>query len=422
MSDFHQTGVVATLHRLGSSNGHKIERELELFGRQRPIALVLPALYSEFESDAMHGIIRELAKVRFLNQIVVSLDRADSGQFRQAREFLAVLPQNVRVIWNDGPRLSALYQMLEENDLRIGPAGKGRGCWMAYGYVLASQQCDIIAVHDCDILNYNREMLARLCYPIANPSIDFEFCKGFYARLTDRMHGRVTRLLVSPLIRSLMSILGHIPLLVYLDSFRYPLAGEFAMKVDLVRANRIPPDWGLEVGMLAEIFRNCAIKRICQVDICDNYEHKHQPLSPDDPESGLLKMTIEIVKILFRTLAAEGIVLDNGVFNSLLARYVRTAEDTLKRYHADALINGLSFDRHLEEIAVAAFSKGVDLARKSFLDDPLGAPLIPNWNRVIAAIPEFLNILEAGVEQDNLPAATAAGNGQNGSTEMARRV
>ena len=95
------------------------------------------------------------------------------------------------------------------------------------------------------------------------------------------------------------------------------------MKVDLARANRIPPDWGLEVGMLAEFYRNCAIKRICQVDICDNYEHKHQPLSPDDPESGLLKMTIEIVKILFRTLAAEGIVLDNGVFNSLLARYVR---------------------------------------------------------------------------------------------------
>jgi glucosyl-3-phosphoglycerate synthase len=345
--------------------------------------------------------------VKFLHQIVLSLDRADASQFRQAREFLAVLPQNVRVIWNDGPRLSALYEMLEANDLRIGPAGKGRGCWMAYGYVLASQQSDIIAVHDCDILNYDREMLARLCYPIANPSIDFEFCKGFYARVTDRMHGRVTRLLMSPLIRSLMSILGPIPLLSYLDSFRYPLAGEFAMKVDLARANRIPSDWGLELGMLAEVYRNCAIKRICQVDICDNYEHKHQPLSPDDPDSGLLKMTTEIVKILFRTLAAEGIVLGNGVFSSLLARYVRTAEDTLKRYHADALINGLKFDRHLEEIAVATFSKGIDLARKSFLDDPLGAPLIPNWNRVIAAIPEFLSVMETAIDQDNLVAATA---------------
>jgi glucosyl-3-phosphoglycerate synthase len=337
-----------------------------------------------------------------LHQIIVSLDRAEAEQFRQARNFLAALPQKVRVIWNDGPRVSALYRMLEENDLHVGPAGKGRGCWMAYGYVLASQQSGLIAVHDCDILNYNRDMLARLCYPIANPSIDFEFCKGFYARVTDRMHGRVTRLLVSPLIRSLMSILGHIPLLVYFDGFRFPLAGEFAMKVALARANRIPPDWGLEMGMLAEVYRNCAIKRICQVDLCDNYEHKHQALSPDDPESGLLKMTIEIVKILLRTLAAEGIVLDSGVLNSLLARYVRTAEDTLKRYHADALINGLIFDRHLEEIAVATFSRGMDLAGKSFLEDPLGAPLIPNWNRVISAIPDFLSALEVAVEQDNL--------------------
>jgi hypothetical protein len=53
----------------------------------------------------------------------------------------------------------------------------------------------------------------------------------------------------------------------------------------------------------------------------------------------------------------------------------------------------------------------VDLARKNFLEDPLGAPLIPNWNRVIAAIPDFLNTLEAAVDQDNLPASTGAGRG-----------
>jgi glucosyl-3-phosphoglycerate synthase len=291
--------------------------------------------------------------------------------------------------------------MLEENDLHVGPDGKGRSCWIAYGYVLASLKSAIIALHDCDIVTYDRELLARLCYPIANPSIDFEFCKGFYARVTDRMHGRVTRLLVSPLIRALLSILGHIPFLVYMDSYRYPLAGEFAMKVDLARANRIPGDWGLEVGVLAEVFRNCAIKRICQVEICENYEHKHQTLLPDDAERGLLKMTVDIAKNLFRTLAAEGIVLNDGIFNSLLARYIRIAEDTIKRYHADALINGLTFDRHAEEIAVAAFSRGIDLARKSFLEDPLGVPLIPNWNRIIAAIPEFLEFLKEAVEKDN---------------------
>lgn len=401
MSDFYQTGVIATLHRLGRPNAQKIESELETFARQRPIALVLPALYSEFESGALHRIIEQLTEAKYLKQIVLTLGGADAGQFAQAKDYLAKLSQQVRIIWNDGPQVSGLLRMLEDNDLRIGPPGKGRACWIAYGYVLASQQSDIIALHDCDIVNYDRDLLARLVYPIANPTIDFEFCKGFYARVTDRMHGRVTRLLMTPLIRSLISVVGHIPVLVFMDSFRYPLAGEFAMKVDLARANRIPPDWGLEVGVLAEVFRNCAIKRICQVDLCESYEHKHQILSPDDPEKGLLKMTVDICKNLFRTLAAEGVVLDDGTFNSLLARYMRMAEDTLRRYNADALINGLAFDRHAEEIALAAFSRGINLARRSFLEDPLGVPLIPNWNRVVSAIPEFFGLLSTAIESDN---------------------
>ncbi|MEW5974941.1 MAG: glycosyl transferase [Acidobacteriota bacterium] len=408
MADFYQTGMVATLHRLGKSNGHKIEKELEAFSEQRPIALVLPALYSEFEGPALKNILAELKQARYVNQVVLTLGRANQEEFLKAKAALSSLPQKVTVIWNDGPRLSELYQMLDENDLRAGPDGKGRSCWMAYGYVLACRDNDIIALHDCDILTYTRDLLARLVYPIANPSIDFEFCKGYYARVTDRMHGRVTRLFITPLLRSLMSILGHLPFLIYMDSFRYALAGEFAMKVDVARANRIPGDWGLEVGVLSEVFRNCAIKRVCQVELCESYDHKHQVLSPDDAEKGLLRMTVDIAKNLFRTLAAEGVVLHQGVFNSLLARYVRMAEDTIKRYHADALINGLTFDRHTEEISVAAFSKGINIASKSFLEDPLGVPLIPNWNRIISALPEFLGLLRESIEADNKVQARSA--------------
>ena len=122
--------------------------------------------------------------------------------------------------------------------------------------------------------------------PIASPNMDYEFCKGYYARVTDRMHGRVTRLFVTPLIRSLVKLYGSLPLLVYLDSFRYPLAGEFSMIADLARINRIPGDWGLEVETLAEIYRNCSSKRICQVELCETYEHKHQPLSAENPKTG----------------------------------------------------------------------------------------------------------------------------------------
>jgi len=401
MSDFYQTGVVATLHRLVEDGHERLERELTGFADQRPIALVLPALYSEFEAPALPMILEQLRHVPYLRQIVFTLAGADEAQYRKARQMARILPQEVTFVWNSGPRIQALYQELQDHKLPVGGDAKGRSCWMAYGYVLASQQSDVIALHDCDILSFDRELLARLCYPVANPNINFEFCKGYYARVTDRMHGRATRLLVTPLIRSLQRILGPVPLLTFLDSFRYPLAGEFCMKADLARVNRIPGDWGLEVGVLAEVHRNCSVKRVCQSEIAATYEHKHQALSADDANKGLMKMAVDICKTLFRNLSAEGVVLDDGVFRSLQSTYIRTAEDTITRYQADALIDGLNFDRHGEEVAVEAFARALRMASEAYREDPLGQPLIPNWNRITAAIPGFLDELMAAVQADN---------------------
>jgi glucosyl-3-phosphoglycerate synthase len=401
MADFYQTGVVATLHRFMETGHERLERELMAYASQRPVALVLPALFSEFEGPAMPRIVEQLREVPYLRQVILTLAKADEEKFALAKKHMSGIPAEVRVIWNDGPRIEALYTRLRQNDLPVGEDGKGRSCWLAYGYVLASRKSDVIALHDCDIATYDREMLARLVYPVANPNINFEFCKGFYARVTDRMHGRVTRLLVTPLLRSLVKILGPMPLLVFLDSFRYPLAGEFAMKADLARSNRIPGDWGLEIGVLTEIFRNCSAKRVCQSELCATYEHKHQELSPDDPNKGLKKMSVDIAKTLFRTLSAEGAVFSSGVFRTLQAIYIRTAEDTITRYRADALIDGLVFDRHAEEAAVATFAQSIRIAAEAFMEDPLGQPLIPNWSRITSALPDFLDDLLTAVDQDN---------------------
>jgi len=401
MSDFYQTGLVATLHSLGKPDLEKLENQLERFAEQHPLALVLPALSSEFEKPAMDGILSELSRVRYVRQFLVTVAQTDKKQLAQMKERLAVLPGDVRIIWNDGPRVQKLYKILEENGLNAGPDGKGRSCWMAYGYALAGYQADVIALHDCDIVNYSREMLARLVYPVVNPNINFEFCKAYYARVSDRMHGRVTRLFVTPLIRSFQSVFGHLTFVEYLNSFRYPLAGEFAMQADLARVNRIPSDWGLEVGVLAEVYRNCSLKRICQVDIADNYEHKHQDLSSGDASKGLMKMAVDIAKSLFRNLSSEGVRFDTGAMQTLLTRYVRTAEDTINRYHADAMINGLIFDRHEEETAVETFAQAMKIAAQDFFADPLGAPLIPNWNRISSALPGFLGALKEAVDADN---------------------
>ena len=401
MSDFYQTGIITTLHNLGKPSLERLEQELREYSRTRPIALVLPALYSEFEGPAMPGIVAELAKVKYLEQIVLVLGRATDREFARAREFMSPIPFDVKIVHNEGKRVGEIYDTIKRSGLDPGQDGKGRSCWLAYGYVLARGQSDVIALHDCDIVTYSRELLARLCYPVANPNLDFVFCKGFYSRVTDRLHGRVTRLMVTPLARSIQQLIGPHRFLLFLDSFRYPLAGEFCMATDMARVNRIPWDWGLEVGSLAEVYRNFSPRRVCQVDIAAAYEHKHQALSADDPGKGLMKMTVDICKSIFRTLASEGAVFSEGFFKSLSVAYLRNAEDTILKYEADAAINGLVFDRHAEAKAVEAFTKAIILAAQAYTEDPMAAPLIPNWNRVTSAIPGILGMLKKAVDEDN---------------------
>lgn len=401
VADFFQTGALATLHRLGKPDLARLERDLLDYSTEAPIALILPCHVRELGTPALNRIARELSQVKYLQQIVVGIDQGTRRQWKRAKNFFSKLPQKPVLLWNDGPRIQKLYAKLADAELDPGPGGKGRNVWTCFGYVLASEKARMVAVHDCDILSYNRELLARLCYPVAHPSLGFDFCKGYYARVTTKLNGRVMRLLLTPMLRALRTILGPQPFLVYMDTFRYPLAGEIAMDIDLVRRVRIPYDWAIEIGMLAEVFRNASPRAICQSELCENYEHKHQDISARDTQKGLNKMAVDITKSLFRRMAAEGIRVDAGLIDTLLSAYMKQAEDTLRFYAADATINGLLFPRHEEESAVATFARSIQIAGKDFLDDPLWSPLIPNWNRVQSALPNFLEELEEAVRLDN---------------------
>jgi len=378
-----------------------MERELREFTQETRIGLILPCHVKELGTPALRHILRELRNVDYLKQIIVGIDGANGREWMRARRIFSQLPQKPTLLWNDGPKMRRLYEKLEEADLSPGSPGKGRNVWTCFGAVLAGEQCQMVAMHDCDITTYSRELLARLCYPVAHPSLGFDFCKGYYARYTTKLNGRVMRLLVTPLIRSLLNLIGPHSYLIYMDNFRYPLSGEVCMDIDLIRRVRVPSDWGLEVGMLADVFRNASSKSICQSELSENYDHKHQELSSRDPEKGLNKMAIDITKSIFRTMAAEGIKLDSGLFDTLLSAYVRRAEDTMRHYGADASINGLTFDRHEEELASQTFVRCIRAAAKAFQEDPLGAPLIPNWNRVQSALPGFFEELNQAIQADN---------------------
>lgn len=402
MGDFHQNGMITTLHNLGQRPLECIEKELVSFKNERPMGLVLPSLFSELEGPALSGIVDELIKVPYLNEIVIGLDRADEAQYRHALEYFKRLPQHHRVLWNDGPRMLAIDKQL--NDIGLAPAdlGKGRNVWYCYGYILASGRATSVALHDCDILTYDRSLLARLIYPVANPNFSYVFCKGFYSRVADnKIGGRVTRLFVTPLIRTLKKVSEQTEFLDYLDSFRYPLAGEFSIRADVINDLRIPSDWGLEVGVLSEMKRNYAKNRLCQADIADIYDHKHQELSADDAEKGLSKMTVDIAKALFRKLATNGDVFSTEKFRTIKATYYRIALDFIDTYQNDAIINGLKYDRHQEEQAVELFASNIMSAGDHFLENPMDKPFIPSWNRVISAIPDILDQLKVAVEEDN---------------------
>ena len=402
MADFFQNGVITTLHNLTSRPVEELEKELERFSTRSPMSLVLPSLFSELEGPALGPILDDLKNAAYLKEIVIGLDRADEAQFKYAKEYFSRLPQDHRILWNDGPRLRAVDKLLADKGLAPTEMGKGRNVWYCFGYVLASGRSRAVALHDCDIVTYKREMLARLIYPVANPHFNYQFCKGYYSRIANgSLNGRVCRLLVTPLIRSLQKIVGHSDYLDYLNSFRYALAGEFSMRVDVLNDLRIPSDWGLEIGVISEMYRNYATSRICQVDIADVYDHKHQEMSEDDPQKGLSRMSTDITKAIIRKLATQGEVLSMETFRSLKATYYRTALDFIQRFYDDAVINGLSIDRHKEEKAVELFAENIVRAGDVFINNPMETPFMPSWNRVISAIPDILDHVYEAVEEDN---------------------
>ncbi len=404
MADFYQNGVITTLHNLSNRTVDELEAELVGFAKTRPMSLVLPCLYSELEGPALTNIVDELCKVPYLSEIVIGLDRATEKEYKHALEFFSRLPQKHVVLWNDGPRLKRLDSELKGEELEPKELGKGRNVWFCLGYILASGNAKSVALHDCDITTYKRDLLARLIYPVANPNFNYQFCKGYYARVADgSINGRVCRLLVTPLLRALKKIFPTDNFIEYLDSYRYALAGEFSMRTDVINDIRIPSDWGLEIGVLSEVKRNYSNNRLCQVDIADQYDHKHQDLSLDNDDAGLSKMSIDISKAIFRKLATTGLVFTTETFRSIKATYYRIALDFVETYHNDAVINGLTLDIHAEEQAVELFAENIMKAGVHFLDYPMETPFIPSWTRVNSALPtlteEFLTAVDEDLKQ-----------------------
>ena len=402
MSDFSQNGIISSLHDFGTKSTKDIEKDLLKFSKERKMELILPSLYSELEGDALPRIVSEISKVNYLSHIIIGLDRANKKQADKAHKFFKKLKTPFSILWNDGPRLKKLHNELKKKNLAPNELGKGRNVWYCLGMCIARDNARSVALHDCDIKTYDRRMLAKLFYPVVNPFFNFEFCKGYYPRVAQgKMNGRVARLLVFPLITALEKTIGRSDYLEFMKSFKYPLAGEFSFRRNVLSELRISSDWGIEVGVLSEMQRNFSPNNICQVDLADTYDHKHQDLSLDDETKGLSKMSIDIIKTFIKKLATQGNSFSRETFRSLKATYYRCALDMIDIYKSDAVMNGLSFDRHSEEKAVELFAYNIMKAGESFFENPMETPFIPTWSRVSSALPSTLSNLKEAVRADD---------------------
>ena len=376
MSDFSQNGVVSTLHDFKTKSTSVIESELSKFSKQRKMELILPCLYSELDGAALPKIVEEISKTKYLDHIIIGLDKANETQAKKAWKFFKKLKSPFSILWNDGPSLKKLDQELKKNNLAPSELGKGRNVWYCIGMCIARDSARSVALHDCDIKTYDRRMLAKLFYPVVNPLFNFEFCKGYYPRVAnEKMNGRVARLLVFPLLTALEKTIGKSDYLEFMKSFKYPLAGEFSFRRNVLPELRISSDWGIEVGILSEMQRSFSPQNICQVDLADTYEHKHQVLSIDDETKGLSRMSIDIIKTFIKKLATQGNTFSREKFRSLKATYYRSALDLIDIYRNDAVMNGLKFDSHTEEKAVELFAINIMKAGEDFILNPMDTPV-----------------------------------------------
>ena len=362
MADFYQHALLPTLHHLATPDASARDAELVELTQKRPVALLLPALYAEVERPALPAILHHVAGVPYISKIVLSMNGMVESQVDRVRDLVrkSFGDREVHLLWNDGPALQAVNQRLEDASCGGGHTGKGANIWMGLAYLKASQHHGIVISHDTDILNYSPSMLAKLCYPIAHPSMGYRFAKGYYSRVADRLYGRVTRLLIFPLIQSFQEVMGRQPLLDHLESFRYPLSGEFAGDCDTLAEFHIPSAWGLEIAILCEVHRRLSIEELCQVDLGFHFEHRHRRLDPGELEHGLVSAAADVAYCLASQILRETPPDKfEGILKRVLELYSGRAAEWMRRYEHVALLNGLHFDPAEEKMAVTAFTQAL---------------------------------------------------------------
>lgn len=375
-----------------------MSNRLSSLSKKYPSGLIIPLIDSDLKSPVLTNMINEINHCVYLKKVFIALSAKDQRSYRETTRICRGFKIPCDIIWCNKPEVATVLEELKKKGLDVTElSGKGKDVWIAMG--VASLDLHAFALHDADIVHYSRMIPTKMLFPVIEPNLDFFFAKGFYARVnleTKQIYGRIYRLFINPLLEAFQE--KHPKrsrFLEYLQTFSYLLSGEIAIYSDLAMHLRIPSDWGFEIGLLAELFRNASYRRICEVDL-GFYDHKHK----DVLSNGLLMTAEDSFVTLLRTLAeTEGIEVTEAFLQSLQVMYKRTAQDRIQQYYADAVCSNLEFDRHQEETWVESLASIITSSGNKYFTNPAKSQL-PSWLRTMAAMQDIREKLrDTAIEQ-----------------------
>ena len=237
------------------------------------ISLALPALNEEETVGRVIQTIRKalMEDVPLLDEIVL----IDSNSTDRTREIAKELGVSVHIHQHLLPELNPR-------------PGKGEALWKS----LLVTKGDIIAWIDTDIVNIH----PRFVYGIIGPLLlnrHIQLVKGFYRRplrVGDQVQagggGRVTELTARPLLNLFYPELSGIV---------QPLSGEYAGRREAMERAIFFSGYGVETGLVIDIFEQFGLNAIAQVDLLERIHHNQEL-------EALGKMSFAIIQTVLRKL------------------------------------------------------------------------------------------------------------------------
>lgn len=234
--------------------------------RRRSVSVCVPAREC---AGTVGDIVDVLARLRaegVIDEVVVVDAASADGTAAVAEQAGARVLQEAELLSTYGPVL-----------------GKGDAIWRA----LPALEGELVCLVDADTEGFSARFVTGLLGPlVCEPEAsEVSFVKGFYRRPlgeSDDGGGRVNNLTARPALALFYPELAGV---------RQPLAGEVAAHRGLLEALPFATGYGLEIGMLIDVWSKVGLAGMAQVDL-DEHRHSHQPLTALGPMAFTVLATI----------------------------------------------------------------------------------------------------------------------------------